>query len=180
MHGSLARKLRALGFDTDYHRNGTDASLLAKSSREGRVILTSDRELAARATAKGISAVLLRSKSDGGRVAEVAAYFRESSKPLIRGPPLCSVCGGELLSVGKAEAKGDVPPAVVNRHRLFFRCVDCGHLYWRGSHWKKLRSLSLRLGQDPFASNDRRRKKGGAPREGDSGSPRKGDRGISR
>lgn len=38
--GSLARKLRLLGFDTDYIKNRSDAELAPVSQNEGRILLT--------------------------------------------------------------------------------------------------------------------------------------------
>lgn len=151
MLGSLARKLRALGFDTTYYRSGEDSGLLEAARLGGRTILTSDRQLAAAAPSKGVMAVLLSQRSDGARAAAVAREFRKKGVPLVRGSPLCSVCGGELEPLGRREARGKVPPAVERRHRLFYWCAACGKMYWRGGHWKKLRSLVRRLNQDPLA-----------------------------
>ncbi|MDE1852951.1 MAG: hypothetical protein KGI38_04280 [Thaumarchaeota archaeon] len=147
MLGSLARKLRALGFDAAYFKDGTDSELLSRTGSEGRVMLTSDRSLASRARAKGIKVMLLRGKSDGRRVAEIGRGSEAVGVRLVRGDPLCSLCGGELEALGKKDVRGRVPQSVEGRHRLFFRCKSCGHYYWRGTHWKKLRSLANRLGE---------------------------------
>jgi len=145
MLGSLARKLRALGFDAAYYRSGEDAGLLERSVKEGRIILTADRSLAARAEAKGIKAIPVFGRTDGERVGAMAAGAVACGINLVRGDPLCSLCGGELRRARKDEISGEVPPAVWRRHRLFFECTECGQLYWRGSHWKKLMSLAARL-----------------------------------
>jgi len=146
MLGSLARKLRALGFDAAYYKSGDDAGLLERSVLESRIILTADRSLAARAEAMGVKAMLVVGDSDRERVGSIAGWASASGIVLMRGDPLCSLCGGELRSVGKDDLS-EVPPAVRRRHRLFFRCNSCGQLYWRGSHWKKLMSVARRLGQ---------------------------------
>ncbi len=151
MLGSLARKLRALGFDTSYYRSGGDAQLVDLAASEGRVILTSDRGLATLARVKGTPAMLLTGDSDGARLSEVSAAAGPLGISLARGDPFCSLCGGELDRVAKAEVSGQVPPAVQRSHRLFYRCSACGKVYWRGSHWKKLRSLARRLGQKQLA-----------------------------
>jgi uncharacterized protein with PIN domain len=145
MLGSLARKLRALGFDAAYYRSGGDSDLLGLALREGRIILTADRSLVARADAKGARAILLAGTSDGERVGSLARGAAARGMALVRGEPLCSLCGGALRTVEKGEASGKVPPAVVRSHRLFFECSSCGQMYWRGSHWKKLMSLARRL-----------------------------------
>jgi uncharacterized protein with PIN domain len=144
MLGSLARKLRALGFDAAYYRSGEDAGLLECSIREGRIILTADRSLAARAEAKGITAILVTGTTDRERVGTIARRAAASGIDLVRGDSLCSLCGRELRPVGRDEIS-EVPPGVRRHHRLFFRCTSCGQLYWRGSHWKRLMSLARRL-----------------------------------
>lgn len=147
MLGSLARKLRALGFDTAYYKSGNDSGILRLAVNEGRTILTSDRQLGAYATSRGSSVILLTGKNDAERVHAIARAALESGMRLVRGDPLCSLCGGELVGMGRKEVVGRVPPSVERRHRLFWSCRSCGQIYWRGSHWKKLRSLSKRLGE---------------------------------
>ncbi len=163
MLGSLSRKLRALGFDTAYFRSGEDTALIELAGAEGRVILTSDRELALRARGRGLSVILTRGSDDPTRIASLAEAAFELGIALVRGPPLCSICGGGLETVPNSAVAGRVPRTVGARHRLFFRCSCCGHLYWRGSHWKKLRSLARRLGQNRVDCEPRRRKESGGP-----------------
>ena len=146
MLGSLARKLRALGFDTAYYRSGDDRGLVDLAAREGRTILTSDRSLAQRAGSKGVGALLVAGRNDRERSRALARGALAAGITLGPGDPLCSLCGGDLDSVPKLEIAGKVPPSVERRHRLFFRCRSCGQLYWRGSHWKKLMALKRQLG----------------------------------
>jgi uncharacterized protein with PIN domain len=148
MLGSLARKLRALGFETEYYRSGGDEGLLAAASRGGRIILTADRSLAAHATARGARAFLVVGKNDRARIRGITRSARDAGIPLRRGPSLCSVCGAELERITREHALGFVPPSVGRRHRLFFRCSACGQFYWRGSHWKKLISLARVLDEE--------------------------------
>lgn len=164
MLGSLARKLRALGFDASYYMRGSDSGLIQAAASQGRVVLTSDKALAARCRARGVAVAYLNQRSDGARLSSIASQCAGMGVPLARGVPLCSLCGGSLETLGRAQVSSDVPPSVLEHHRLFFRCVSCSQLYWRGSHWKKLRSLARRLDQKKHASNDLRRKTGCATR----------------
>jgi uncharacterized protein len=145
MLGTLARKLRALGLDTAYYKSGDDGGLLSLAESSGRIILTSDRGLAARAARKGAKAVLVKGRSDGERMRVIAKALRGSKVRFAPGDSFCSVCGNTLQRVSKAEVSGKVPPSVVLRHRLFFKCAACGKIYWRGSHWKRLRAMALIL-----------------------------------
>jgi uncharacterized protein len=164
MLGSLARKMRALGLDTSYYRTGGDSGLIQAATSEGRMVLTSDRGLAERCRARGMPVAFLSQKTDAARLSSIASQCMDMGIPLVRGAPLCSICGGSLDTLRRAQASGAVPPSVLKSHRLFYRCASCGQLYWRGSHWKKLRSLARRLKQTPVASHDNRRKTGRAPR----------------
>lgn len=154
MHGSLARKLRAMGFDASYYARGGDEGIARLAAREGRVVLTSDRSLASSATSRGLPAILLRGKTDGSRIREVSAGAASLGVILHRGGSLCSLCGGELETLSRAQVSGLVPLPVERGHRLFYRCASCGHLYWHGSHWKKLRSLARRLGEKHIVPPD--------------------------
>jgi len=157
MLGSLARKLRAFGFDAAYYKDGNDEGLLRVSLREDRIILTADRSLAARADAKGIKTLVLVGNSDSERLGSLAHGAMATGVNLVKGDPLCSLCGGELRAVKKNEISGQVHPSVVRRHRLFFKCESCGQIYWRGSHWKRLMSLARRLDQKKHATDPGRR-----------------------
>lgn len=145
MLGSLCRKLRALGFDTSYYNAGNDSGIMTLAHAQKRVILTSDRSLAASATSKGLMAFLVGGMSDGERISAISRAAAASGTRLVRGDSLCSLCGGELSTLRRIDVLGEVPPSVINYHRVFYRCKGCRHIYWRGSHWKKLRLLSRRL-----------------------------------
>ena len=103
--------------------------------------MTSDKALAARAPSMGAQAVLITGGNDRERFRHLASAAKEKGVPLSKGPPLCSVCGGVLEKVARSEVSGRVPPLVEGRHRLFYRCLSCAKVYWRGSHWKRLRYL---------------------------------------
>lgn len=141
MLGSLARKLRALGFDTRYYKEGDDAGILKAATAGRRVILTADRSLAAGAKSANARALLLTGRTDGMRLASLVRLADSSGMSLARGDSRCSVCNGRLERLSREEVVGKVPSSVQRRHRLFQRCVKCGRYYWKGGHWKKLRWL---------------------------------------
>jgi uncharacterized protein with PIN domain len=149
MLGSLARKLRAFGFDTSYFKDGDDSDLLALANSEGRVLLTSDRNLAQRAKLRGTRALLVVGGKESQRITSLRQQASSSRISLIPGPPRCSVCNGRLESHARSLVIGAVPPSVQRLHRKFYRCTDCGRYYWRGAHWKKLRWLQRRLTENP-------------------------------
>ncbi|MFQ5907932.1 MAG: Mut7-C RNAse domain-containing protein [Thermoplasmata archaeon] len=132
MLGTLARWLRLLGYDTAYPEALHDDELLALGAQERRVLLTRDRELAARSRAQALYVV-----SD--RLDEQIRQVLTEIGPGVADPmSRCSVCNGILQDATRAEARLGVPHGVWQRHERFWRCASCGKYYWRGTHWDQM------------------------------------------
>jgi uncharacterized protein with PIN domain len=141
MLGRLTRYLRFLGQDTEYVRGGTDSEIALRAGREGRILLTRDRQLASRVP----GAVLLRS----GALAEQLLTVRATFPQLELEPRFdrCSECNGGLVAVDDRERPGLaglVPESILRRGSAVFRCSACGHLYWEGSHTARVREFLTR------------------------------------
>lgn len=149
MLGSLARKLRAFGFDTLYCARGGDREIVALARSTRRVLVTADRGLAASSRKKHVTALLVGGDTDSRRIGSMLAEARAKGVRLQPGDPLCSVCNGPLTPVARAEAAGRAPPPVAKAHRQFMECGRCHKLYWKGTHWKKLRRLRRRFLSEP-------------------------------
>lgn len=130
MLGRLTKWLRLLGYDTAYDNDATDHELARRARAEGRVLLTRDRELAAR---RGLETVLIRSQNLEEQVGQVReALGPPPDAPLSR----CSVCNGRLKDASPDDVVDRVPPYVLETHSDFRRCASCGRVYWPGSHVK--------------------------------------------
>ena len=134
MLGSLARWLRILGYDTDYVNQRDDPELVRIARAENRVLLTRDRELAAR---RGVKALLVESQTLDDQLAQVTAAF---PPPPASHPGRCSVCNTVLVEATPAEVAHRVPRYVLKRHHQFMHCPGCDRVYWRGSHWRNMRA----------------------------------------
>jgi uncharacterized protein with PIN domain len=147
MLGSTARKLRILGFDTLYFRGGGDADLEAVGRKERRILLTADRALFEHSLRRGNRAILVGGKSDRARLISIMTQARpESAFRGAKRVSRCAVCNGELEVLKRSDAANEeIPAKVLARHRLFFRCMSCAKLYWRGGHWDRIRRLSSSL-----------------------------------
>jgi len=128
MLGRLARWLRALGLDTLYFRDASDARLLGIALRENRRLLTRDAGLAARA---GRAALLVRAESLDGQLREVLERYPVTARaPLSR----CLECNGELCRRHPGEVRERVPPYTFATQREFWECGGCRRVYWAGTH----------------------------------------------
>jgi uncharacterized protein with PIN domain len=52
----------------------------------------------------------------------------------------CPKCNGALEAVSKEGVVDEIPDGTGACYDCFWRCVDCGQLYWQGAHWKKIQS----------------------------------------
>jgi len=131
MLGTLAKWLRFLGYDTVYPGPLEDNALLEQSRKEGRVLLTRDKALAARTDGGfGIVSDQLEEQLEEVR----RAFGITASAALSR----CSVCNAEIVRLPAEEARGQVPEHVLSHHTEFWRCPDCRRVYWKGSHYEAL------------------------------------------
>ena len=129
MLGSLARKLRILGYDTIYDSKAVDAKLLEIAAQSKRCLITSDMELYISSRRKKLASILINSRNERGRLFEVLSAIGESKIDETR-VARCSICNGALRDSGRKE-----------RGNAVYSCVDCGKHYWKGVHWKRLSSL---------------------------------------
>jgi uncharacterized protein len=137
MVGKLSRWLRMLGQDVEYSTKLCDDELLALAKAEGRVLLTRDFELYQRAIGRGLEAFYVQGNSEAERLAELSKRF---------GFPLeidmdrshCPRCNAKLQAATKDQIKADVEENTYLYYDRFWKCPNCGHVYWQGAHWKQI------------------------------------------
>ncbi|HYY91810.1 MAG TPA: Mut7-C RNAse domain-containing protein [Candidatus Dormibacteraeota bacterium] len=139
MLGGLARWLRMLGYETEYDSDLDDNSLLKNSQEKNAILLTRDEELHNRATANGVTSVLVQGETEEVRLAQLVNRLG-ISLDINMANTKCSTCGSELREISKEEAAGTVPSASLTLYERFWKCTgrDCGKMYWVGSHWKRI------------------------------------------
>jgi uncharacterized protein with PIN domain len=133
MLGSLARWLRLFGFDCRFLGPADDDRLAEIARREGRWLLTRDRELAA----VGPRTVLIRAGRLDEQLREVFERHDLCPVPTLE-QARCSACNGELEEADRETVKGRVPPYVARTAERFRACRDCGRVYWPGSHVERI------------------------------------------
>jgi uncharacterized protein with PIN domain len=148
MLGSLAIKLRILGFDAVYNKTSSDAELLESTASSSRHLLTSDVDLFLFARRKHLRAILISSRDESGRVAELYAKLG-MKRIIVPRVSRCSACNGTL---GRTKAK-------TRLGKVMYACESCDKTYWRGAHWKKLDAffgeVNTRLKEIPKGERER-------------------------
>jgi uncharacterized protein len=136
MLGRLSRYLRMLGCDTLYARGWTDDEIVRTARADGRVVLTRDRQLAARLDA----VILLRSIDLPGQFRELGAAMPKLPRSVSF--ERCTVCNG-VLQPASPYVPTDDPSgqraATEPSGIPVFECVDCRHRYWEGTHTSAVR-----------------------------------------
>jgi uncharacterized protein with PIN domain len=139
MLGKLTRWLRMLGQDVAYSNQFDDAELIAMAENGHRILLTRDSELYQRSICKGIEAFYVEGRTEAEKLAELAACF---------GFPLtidmkrsrCPRCNAKIRLTPKESLAGQVEKNTFIYYDEFWKCSNCGRVYWQGAHWEGIRA----------------------------------------
>ncbi len=136
--GALARYLRLLGFDTLYSgRDLGDAALSALAEKSGRILVSRDIGLLKRSVVA--FGYWPRTRDPLKQLREVLDHFelRDECRPYSR----CVHCNHHIVPIAKEKIVHLLPEKVRRSFESFTRCVGCDHVYWRGTHNRRLHEL---------------------------------------
>ena len=139
--GRLAAYLRMLGFDCLYHADFDDVQLAEIAQQEGRILLSRDRRLLMRKSVT--DGYCLRSLNSIEQLTEVVRRFALAHRviPFHR----CLRCNHLLEPVRKEEVLDRLEPLTKQYFDEFHICPACGQIYWKGSHYARMRSLAEKI-----------------------------------
>lgn len=142
--GRLAAYLRLFGFDTLYNPAWEDAELAEIAARQERILLTRDRGLLKRKVVR--RGYCPREDHPRRQLLEVMRRFDllPASRPLTR----CLACNGRLEQVPTDQVRDSAPRDVLASHSDLSRCSGCKRIYWKGSHYRRLKALIKAVRQD--------------------------------
>lgn len=143
--GKLARLLRMTGFDAFYENDLTDEELVRAARREKRIVLSRDRGLLKRRLVS--HGYLVKSLEPRKQLSEVLRRFDLSARVRMFGR--CVLCNVPLQKVEKETVISLIPPVVAETYSEFSRCPSCGRVFWKGTHWERMKKLAAEvLGED--------------------------------
>jgi len=137
MVGKLARRLRLAGYDTLYFRHIDDGQMATRARTENRIIITRDRKLADKFHLENV--FIVGSEDPAEQFKQVVRAFDLDVRS--RAFSRCLECNELFEPVKKEDYEAEIPPRVYQRHNTFFRCPGCRKLYWRGSHFARLKEI---------------------------------------
>lgn len=133
--GQLATYLRLLGFDTLYRNDYEDEELANAAAQSGRVLVTRDRRLLMRKQVTYGCCLHTRDPQEQVQVVLHRFQLHEQIDPWQR----CLRCNGQLRPVDKEEVLHRLEPKTKRYYDEFHICQECGKVYWKGSHYPRMR-----------------------------------------
>jgi uncharacterized protein with PIN domain len=100
-------------------------------------LLTRDRGLLKRSIVT--HGIYLHSDQPDEQLKEVVGRLDldEMLRPFSR----CGLCNGLLQSVPKETVEDDVPARTFQYVHEYYRCDQCGKVFWKGTHWPRLKQI---------------------------------------
>jgi uncharacterized protein len=145
--GTLARRLRLLGFDTWYRTDTDDRELAEIAVGQRRILVSRDRGLLMRR--RITHGYCPRSDDPDEQLLEVIDRFdlRDALAPRTR----CVRCNGPLGCVDREEVLDRLPPRTRTAFDTFARCTGCGQVYWPGAHHDAIVGVVRRAAAEDLA-----------------------------
>jgi uncharacterized protein with PIN domain len=139
--GQLATYLRLVGFDTLYRNDYRDEELARISGEQKSILLTKDRGLLKRNLVT--HGYCVRNTDPEQQLLEVVKRFDLIStlNPFKR----CLGCNGLLEPVAKQKIVHRLLPNTRRYYQEFRICGDCSQVYWKGSHYQRMRRFLKRV-----------------------------------
>jgi uncharacterized protein with PIN domain len=139
--GTLAKYMRMLGFDVKYRNDFSDGEIIEISLNEKRAILT--RDLGILKQGKVTRGYWVRSVKAAGQVREIIGRFDLSGS--IKEFSRCIRCNTLLKPIDKEKVIQKLPSKVKACREEFYYCRECNKIYWKGSHYEKMREFIEKL-----------------------------------
>jgi uncharacterized protein with PIN domain len=137
MLGTLAKWLRIYGFDTFYASSDIkDSELLKISKDENRMLLTRDKELIIQAKRENIKTLEIKSTDIDKALSGILSDIKIDKKKILS---RCILCNSIVEEIKKEIVKEKVPERVYNNNEKYWYCKKCNKIYWKGSHFEKMK-----------------------------------------
>jgi uncharacterized protein with PIN domain len=135
--GRLASHLRMLGFDCLYRNDYEDSEMAVLLLDDPRILLTRDRRLLMRKVIQ--RGYCVRSLETDQQLVEVMKRFELArwAMPFRR----CMHCNALLEATEKSAVFDRLEPKTKLYYNEFSFCPNCQRIYWKGSHWERMKVL---------------------------------------
>ena len=141
MLGNIAKKLRLLGYDSQYFSDIDDKELIKIAKKENRIIISKDEGLIKRSQKLGIRSIHITKKEEIEQFLEIITSINLKRIQINGNSARCPKCNSLTESIDKNSIKEKIPQGVFNSNDNFWKCKCCNQLYWEGTHIKNLQEF---------------------------------------
>jgi hypothetical protein len=141
MLGNIARKLRLLGYDSQYFSDIDDEKLINSARKEKRIIISKDEELIKRTQKLGMRSIHITKEEEIEQFFEIINSVNLKRIQINGNTARCPKCNSLTESVDKEIIKERIPQGVLKLNDKFWICKYCNQIYWEGTHIKNLQEF---------------------------------------
>ena len=139
--GKLARMMWMAGFDTLYQNDFEDPEIIEISVKQHRTILTRDIGILKHNLVT--HGYWIHNTNSEKQFVEVVRRF--DLKRDVNLFSRCLKCNGLLKEVPKEDVFNRLPECVKTHFDEFWQCSSCGNVYWKGSHYDRMKEKITEL-----------------------------------
>jgi uncharacterized protein with PIN domain len=118
-----------------YRRDIRNYALIIEAVEEERILLSRDKLLTLKARKHGVKSLYVKGITIVEKLRHVSKAFNLKLIPTLS---RCPKCNGVLKHIMKECTKEKVPAKSITAFDDFWRCVLCGSIFWKGSHWDNI------------------------------------------
>ncbi|MGQ9843184.1 MAG: Mut7-C RNAse domain-containing protein [Spirochaetota bacterium] len=135
----LVKYLRLFGFDVLYDTTWDDKDLAYIAAHQKRILLTRDRQLLMRKIVD--RGLIVRNTNPQKQIVEI--FDRLDLWDMINPFSRCIMCNGAVIKLHDnteefQKDKKRIPTGVLSWCKVYYKCSQCGRIYWQGSHYENL------------------------------------------
>lgn len=145
MLGNIAKKLRVLGFDSEYFSDIDDSELLEKAKNEHRTIISKDHDLIKKGEKMGISSIYISKEDEIEQFQEIIRKGHLEFNELSGDTARCTKCNFTTSQIKKSDLVNEIPQSVLQYYDKFWKCGRCNQIYWEGTHIKNLQGFFRKI-----------------------------------
>ena len=146
MGGNIAKKLRIMGFDSEFWLDASDDFLINKSNHEQMLLVTRDRGLYLKISKSSKNGLLL---PDDNEVENLVFILERCDIKYINPVPnvntRCTICNGTLKKLAKTMVSNPIPEKVYERISIIYKCSKCSKVYWEGTHVENINKFIVKI-----------------------------------
>lgn len=133
--GGLVKLMRMFGLDVLYNNNYTDDEIIEISKKEKRIILTRDVGILKQKCVRYGHYVIETEPEK--QLKELFKFF--NIKKFINPFSRCLNCGTKLKRISREKVFKRLKNFKFEKGMLFYYCTSCDKIYWKGSHYDKMK-----------------------------------------